>query len=399
MKQYLELLCEVHFNGTHKEAARENMPGTTSTFGDQIKFNLQEGFPILTTKEVDFNSVVIELLWFLNKDPNIKFMVDRGVNIWNEDAYNYFRKLFPESTASLATFVGRVKAGYRRNGSDYRYGDTGNQYPKVWRDLEAGNKPNIDQITRVIKNLRDTPFSRRHVVSAVDVANDEDLALYWCHSLFQFNVRSIPEADRTLFGPKYFLDCKLYQRSADVILGVPYNISSYSLLTMIIAEYLNMEPGMFIHSFGDVHLYDNHLVAAQTQISRRPGKLPTLRFTRDFTELVNVSKQVGNGIEHFFSGLTPSMFILDGYEPLDKIKAKLNTGMINNHMKDTIEDQVKNIIGDDALNSIKRRESRTFIGIAGNPFAQAEAHEFHKKKDNPIDGGSNFKDVGDGKEK
>lgn len=322
MKQYLSLLTDIKENGTNKPGAREGLPGTKAVFGPQIHFNLQKGFPIITTKAVSFNNIVVELLWFLKGGTNIKYMVDRGLNIWNEDAYNYFCKLFPDVAEhkTIQQFIEDVKLGVRFG--DYKCGDTGNQYPKTWRHFGSSiTTAGIDQISNVINNLQKIPFGRRHLVNSIDVQRDQDLALYWCHALFQFNV-TLPYVD----GP-YYLDCKLYQRSADVILGVPYNISSYALLTSIIARLCTMETSMFIHSFGDLHLYDNHKEAADLQLTRTPHELPKLMFTKEFDDLISLYHQGDMDLDSFFYHLQPKMFWLDGYTHDTPIKATLNTGM------------------------------------------------------------------------
>lgn len=361
MKQYLELLRNINENGDHKADAREGLPGTKSLFGPQMEFDLSHGFPIVTTKEVKFSNIVVELLWFLSGKSNIKPMVDQGVNIWNEDAYNYFCKLFPDSDATFEEFIRRVKAGYvRKDGNGYKYGDTGNQYPRTWRNFGASedydngvtDKFSVDQISRVLTNLRKNPNGRRHLVSSIDVRGDQDLALYWCHALFQFNCRQLTteqriwwaaenshkltEEDEISYGewldnigaPEYYLDCKLYQRSADTVLGVPYNISSYALLIEIFAKILNYIPGRFIHTFGDVHIYDNHQEAVDLQLTREPRPLPWLEFSDEFYNLVT-QYTIGDVwyTHEIWSQLTPDMFYLESYNHHAPIKATLNTGM------------------------------------------------------------------------
>lgn len=354
MKQYLFLLRNVYRHGDAKPAAREGLPGTRALFGPQIEFDLTDGFPIVTTKETNFHNIVVELLWFLRGKPNITYLVDNGVNIWNEDAYNYFKMKFPESKATFKEFVERVKGHYVRNNTDYHYGDVGNQYPKTWMDFGGNDlsSTGVNQITRVLQGLANNPFGRRHLVSSVDVANDQDLALYWCHSLFQFNCRELDESERVKWlgisqpetvgtrrmqtitewldnmgAPFYALDCKMYQRSADVIVGVPYNISSYSLLTYIFCSILNMMPGRYIHTFGDVHLYDNHQEAALMQLARTPKALPTLSFSSEYCDLLIELHNGVIGLDDFFMNLKPDMFTLNDYESDTKIKATLNTGM------------------------------------------------------------------------
>jgi thymidylate synthase len=389
MKQYLDLLQTIKDKGVHKPAARENMPGTTSRFGHQFRCDLREGFPILTTKKVSFKNIVVELLWFLKGDTNIKFLVDNGCNIWNEDAYNYYCKLAEKNTDSswnsiykkvgkmiqdddteflsmlnFEEFVNIIKTNtkdqlqdrYSCNG--YTLGDCGYQYGKVWRDwtnneptLYPHTEPNIDQIKTVIKSLKKTPDSRRHIITAVDPAHDSDLALYWCHAMFQFNCRpltleqkihwvmknrdielenlAITEEALSNRTPQYFLDCQLYQRSADSFLGVPYNIASYALLTEIIARICDMIPGEFVHTFGDVHIYDNHQDAVKEQLSREPKDLPKLLMRDDFHYLCDLFNEKDSDItvDKFMDELVLGMFKLNGYDPHPAIKAELSTGM------------------------------------------------------------------------
>lgn len=378
MKQYLDLLKEIQNNGTDKPAARPNMPGSRSLFGYQFRHNLLHGFPILTTKEVWWRGVVTELLWFLRGDTNIKYLLEHGVNIWNEDAYSYYQKKMAElrlnrDILSFTNFIQAVKQGWwtvqgTEDGAsypmpqNYTYGDCGQQYGAVWRNfgyipmdhdsigVPIAGYTGADQIARLIKSLQETPESRRHLVSAIDPRQDNDLALYWCHAMFQFNCRPLTLSERldvynkiprdqksslssSKFGgeesevhsdlddqniPKYFLDCQLYQRSADVVLGVPFNIASYALLTYILAKICNMVPGEFIHTFGDVHIYDNHQDAVKEQLTREPGELPTLEFSEDFK--FDFIWDINNWT-HF-------MFKLVDYKPQGKIYAELSTGVI-----------------------------------------------------------------------
>lgn len=366
MQQYLDLLKAIQEKGTYKPPARPGMPGTQSLFGYQFRHNLADGFPLLTTKEMYWKGVVIELLWFLRGDTNIKYLVDNGVNIWNEDAYNYYEKrcigwnIERQYTYSFDDFIKKIRNGDTHkiggNSSNYYLGDCGYQYGKVWRhwDKEEGERPydisigEIDQIKNLINSLKNTPESRRHIVTAIDPAHDTDLALYWCHAMFQFNCRPLSVKERAIKGnemgygfaweyssrkhiedtiklldaydiPKYYLDCQLYQRSADVVLGVPFNIASYALLMHIIAKICNMLPGEFIHTFGDVHIYDNHKEAVKIQLQRVPGNLPTLEISKHKWDLISKS--------YDFTGLEFSDFIIKDYNPQSKIKAKLSTGL------------------------------------------------------------------------
>lgn len=370
MKQYLDLLQTIKEKGTYKPAAREGMPGTQSLFGYQFRHNLADGFPLLTTKKMFWKGVVIELLWFLRGDTNIKFLVDNGVNIWNEDAYNYYLKkkkqhegeephLNPPYT--FENFINAVKIlgnkgtwpNYMSGG--YEVGDTGFQYGRVWRNWEKTFKSSegtvgvafIDQIKNLIEGLKKSPESRRHIVTAIDPSHDNDLALYWCHAMFQFNCRPLTLLQRSyvwdkdwvwidtdnynhkyfdsLNIPKYYLDCQLYQRSADAVLGVPFNIASYALLTELIARMCNMIPGEFIHTFGDVHIYDNHKDAVEEQLKRTPSELPKL----NMLNLISIDDGTNcySDLDLLLSKVSHLDFQLENYNPLPSIKAELSTGL------------------------------------------------------------------------
>jgi len=231
MKQYHQLLNHILENGTAK--TDRTGTGTISFFGYQMRFNLQEGFPLVTTKKLHLKSIIYELLWFLNGDTNIKYLNEHGVNIWNEWAD--------------------------------ANGNLGPVYGKQWRSWEGADGKVVDQIAELIQQIKTTPDSRRLIVSAWNVGELSQMALMPCHSLFQFYV-----ADGKL-------SCQLYQRSADSFLGVPFNIASYALLTMMIAQVCGLENGDFIHTFGDVHLYNNHIEQAKLQLSRAPYPLPIMK--------------------------------------------------------------------------------------------------------------------------
>ncbi|HEY0059704.1 MAG TPA: thymidylate synthase [Flavisolibacter sp.] len=230
MQQYLQLLRHILDNGVQK--ADRTGTGTISTFGYQMRFNLQEGFPLVTTKKLHLKSIVHELLWFLRGETNIAYLKEHGVRIWDEWAS-------PE-------------------------GDLGPVYGKQWRSWAGANGKTFDQVKDVLHQLKTNPDSRRMIVSAWNVADLSEMALMPCHALFQFYV-----ADGKL-------SCHLYQRSADAFLGVPFNIASYALLTLMIAQVTNLKPGDFIHSFGDVHIYNNHLQQVETQLARSPFPLPNI---------------------------------------------------------------------------------------------------------------------------
>jgi len=228
--QYLNLLRDILDNGVRRDDRTGT--GTLGVFGRQIRFDLSKGFPLLTTKKLHTRSIFIELLWFLRGETNIGWLKDNGVGIWDEWAD--------------------------------ANGDLGPVYGKQWRSWAAPNGQSIDQIQKLIHGLKTNPNSRRHIVSAWNPADVDDMALPPCHCLFQFFV-----ADGKL-------SCQLYQRSADVFLGVPFNIASYALLTLMLAQVLGLEPGDFVHTFGDAHLYLNHLEQAELQLTRQPLPLPTL---------------------------------------------------------------------------------------------------------------------------
>lgn len=352
MKQYHKHLQAILDKGTLKPAAREGMPGSISLFGHQNRYDLSKGFPIMTTKKVNFNTIVTELLWFLKGDTNIKYLIDNGCNIWNEDAYNYYCKICKEKSLTplpYSTFIDRIRLHDPMNKNhfpNYTLGDCGTQYGATWRnwDYEQGGgiEFTLDQIAKVIESLTNNPQSRRHIITAIDPTKDEDLALYWCHCMFQFNARplnieerlgilqdvvipSLEEEDLHKYLdrqniPKYRLDCNLYQRSADMFLGVPFNIASYSLLIHIICKITNMIPGEFIHSFGDSHIYENHIEQVKELLSRDTTKykLPTLNINCNF------NNDLGTDL---FDDIEPSDFTLQGYESYPRIKAKLSTGL------------------------------------------------------------------------
>jgi len=348
MKQYLTLLETIKEKGTYKPAAREGMPGTQSLFGHQFRHNLADGFPLLTTKKMFWKGVVVELLFFLRGDTNIKYLIDNNVNIWNEDAYQYYIKQCNKQGISLPmrydSFIDDIKRGQLDHTDltgGYKLGDCGYQYGKVWRNwdndvyvIDNGDNGEriftyIDQIRNVINSLQQSPESRRHIITAVDPAHDKDLALYWCHSLFQFNCRPTSKYDAIRYAsqyedslkanpPKYYLDCQLYQRSGDSFLGVPMNTASYALLIHLLCNECNMIPGEFIHSFGDVHIYDNHIEQVNEQLNRTPGKLPTL----NLAEHINITSIINGEVE--YQEIMDSLY---NYNPQSAIKGKLSTGL------------------------------------------------------------------------
>ena len=231
MKQYLDLMRHVRDNGTKKEDRTGT--GTVSVFGHQMRFNLSDGFPMVTTKKCHLKSIIHELLWFLSGDTNIKYLQENGVRIWNEWADED--------------------------------GNLGPVYGYQWRNWPAANGKHVDQISQIINQIKNNPDSRRIIVSAWNVGEIENMALPPCHMMFQFYV-----ADGKL-------SCQLYQRSADIFLGVPFNISSYALLTMMVAQVCDLAPGDFVHTLGDAHLYSNHMEQVDEQLSRKPFPLPVMK--------------------------------------------------------------------------------------------------------------------------
>jgi len=260
MRQYLDLLSHVLDNGTDK--SDRTGTGTRSIFGYQMRFDLAGGFPVLTTKKLHLRSIVIELLWFLSGDTNVAWLRENGVSIWDEWA-------------------------------DEK-GDLGPVYGHQWRSWPTPEGDAVDQIGKLVERIRADPDSRRHIVSAWNVAEVDSMALPPCHTLFQFYVA------------EGRLSCQLYQRSADVFLGVPFNIASYALLTMMVAQVCELEAGDFVHTFGDAHLYSNHFEQAREQLSRTPGDLPSMRINPDITDIF------GFGYEDFE---------LRGYDPQPHIAA------------------------------------------------------------------------------
>jgi thymidylate synthase len=260
-RQYLGLLADILAHGV--ERGDRTGVGTLGVFGRQMRFDLAQGFPLLTTKKVHFKSVAVELLWFLRGDTNVRWLQERGVSIWDEWADEA--------------------------------GELGPVYGKQWRSWAAPDGRVIDQMAQVVAQIRANPHSRRHIVSAWNPADLDDMALPPCHCLFQFFV-----ADGRL-------SCQLYQRSADVFLGVPFNIASYALLTLMVAQVTGLQPGEFVHTFGDAHLYLNHVDQAKTQLARAPRPFPTLTLAAR-TDLF---------------GFDVADFKLEGYAPHPAIKAPI----------------------------------------------------------------------------
>ncbi|MBP5373846.1 MAG: thymidylate synthase [Bacteroidales bacterium] len=260
MQQYLDLLKHIRTNGVLK--GDRTGTGTQSVFGYQMRFNLQDGFPLLTTKKVHLKSIIYELLWFISGNTNVHYLQEHGVSIWDEWADEN--------------------------------GDLGPVYGHQWRSWEAPGGKSIDQLQQVVDTIRNNPDSRRMLVCAWNPADVDRMALPPCHCLFQFYVA------------EGRLSCQLYQRSADVFLGVPFNIASYALLTMMIAQVCGLEPGEFIHTTGDTHIYSNHFEQVATQLSRSPRKLPVMKLNPGVKRLEDFRYED---------------FTLEGYDPWPAIKA------------------------------------------------------------------------------
>ena len=296
MKQYLELLDKICREGVVR--GDRTGTGTKGVFGYQMRFDLSEGFPLVTTKRLFLKGVIYELLWFLRGDTNIKYLVDNGVHIWDSDAFRYYNELCIRHgvlPVDMDTFLSAV--GIESPIEGYRFGDLNNVYGYQWRSWPAGDGGAIDQIKRVIDTIKTNPNSRRIIVSAWNVADVDNMALPPCHTMFQF------------FVAEGKLSCQLYQRSGDTFLGVPFNIASYALLTMMIARECGLEPGEFIHTLGDAHLYLNHQEQAAEQLSREPRPLPKM----------HLNPEVRSVFDYKYEDFT-----LEGYDPYPAIKAPLS---------------------------------------------------------------------------
>ncbi|MEG2319358.1 MAG: thymidylate synthase [Mucinivorans sp.] len=262
MKQYHDLLRHVMKKGVDK--SDRTGTGTRSVFGYQMRFDLNKGFPCLTTKKLHLRSIIIELLWFLNGQTNIKYLRENGVSIWDEWAD--------------------------------QNGDLGHIYGYQWRSWPTPDGGHVDQIAQLIEGIKNNPDSRRHIVSAWNVSDIPTMALPPCHALFQFYVA------------QGLLSCQLYQRSADIFLGVPFNIASYALLTMMVAQVCGLGLGEFVHTLGDAHIYNNHFDQVALQLSRTPGPLPTMKLNPEIKDIF---------------GFTYDDFTLSGYDPYPAIKAPI----------------------------------------------------------------------------
>lgn len=298
MKQYLDLLRRIKAEGILK--GDRTGTGTKSLFGHQMRFDLKEGFPLLTTKKVFLKGVIHELLWFLRGDTNIKYLVDNGVHIWDNDAFRYYNELCVRHVVlpvDRETFLCAALDGVDSPVEGYRFGDLNHVYGYQWRSWPRPDGRAIDQIAQAVELIKRNPDSRRILVSAWNVAEVDEMALPPCHVLFQFYV-----ADGRL-------SCQLYQRSADTFLGVPFNIASYALLTLMMAQVCGLEPGEFIHTLGDTHLYLNHLEQVGEQLARDPRPLPRMRLNPAVKSVFDFRYED---------------FTLEGYDPWPAIKAPMS---------------------------------------------------------------------------
>lgn len=264
MKQYLDILKLVLENGDYN-TNRTNV-NTLNYFGVQTRYDLTNGFPLLTTKKVNFNAIVHELLWFIKGDTNIKYLVDNNVNIWNEWPYEIYKKSKDYQNETLAEFVEKIKTD---NEFAKQYGNLGPVYGKQWRNFNG-----VDQLSKAIEDIKNNKQSRRIIVSSWNPNEIENMALPPCHCFFQFYVDS-----------KNRLYCQLYQRSADLFLGVPFNIASYALLTHLVASVTDTIPYMFVHTLGIAHIYENHLDAVKLQLTRSPKQLCTIEINKNIKSI------------------------------------------------------------------------------------------------------------------
>ena len=286
MKQYLDLCKTILEYGTKKEDRTGT--GTISYFGYQMRFDLSEGFPLVTTKKVHLKSIIHELLWFISGSTNIKYLVDNDVKIWNDWPYDIYKKSNEFKGETIEEFAAKIKES-----DDFakKWGNLGPVYGKQWRNFGG-----VDQLADLINQIKNNPTSRRLIISAWNVPEIKDMALPPCHCFMQFYVND---------GK---LSCQLYQRSADVFLGVPFNIASYALFTLMIAQVTGLKPGVFVHTLGDAHIYLNHVEQINLQLSREPRELPTMKINPNVKSIFDFKYED---------------FELENYNPHGRIKGKV----------------------------------------------------------------------------
>ena len=351
MEQYLTILQNILDNGREKESGRPNMPNTIGLSRATVLMNLQDGYPLLTTKKMFWKGIVHELLWFLRGETNIKYLVDNGVNIWNGDAYRWYQKHYEKDGRdklymfSMDEFIEKIKNGELtyiskhsyKSESGYKLGDLGKVYGYQWR-----NQNGVDQIKDIINDLNNNPFGRYKILDGWNKRDFPEMALPPCHLLYQFIVRPMTLVERYDYlknncnsdewivkhykepksheyfdscnVPKYFLDLNMYQRSCDMFLGVPFNLASMSLLLMIVAKTINMLPGEAFWIGGDTHIYKDHIDVVKEQLKRKPMKLPQMNINKELNSLEDIEN------------LTINDFELKNYKSHSKLKAKLFTG-------------------------------------------------------------------------
>lgn len=353
MKQYLNLLTEIISTGVEKESGRANMPNTIGISKGEIVMNLQDGFPLLTTKKMYWKGIVHELLWFLRGETNIKYLVDNNVNIWNSDAYRWYKDIYVKKHGapdiSMDDFLENVKkktvfyypsqnSGCEHCSDHYTYGDLGKVYGYQWR-----NQNGVDQVKDVVEGLKKNPYSRYHIIDGWNKADFKDMALPPCHLLYQFIVRPLTLKERIDYYfdvmkgeffltnddnelvayldssdvPRFYLDLNMYQRSCDIFLGVPFNIASMSILLMIMAKASNMLAGVARWIGGDTHLYVDHIPMVLEQLKRDPYHLPNMVIQKELNSLDDIL------------ALTIDDFEVTDYQCHDAIKAELFTGLKN----------------------------------------------------------------------
>lgn len=291
MRQYLDLCKKVLETGTYKDDRTGT--GTYSLFGYQTRYNLEEGFPLVTTKKVFLRGIIHELLWFISGDTNIKYLVDNDVHIWDDWAYKAYKESDCFEGEDMKAFAARIKALDKDDPFVKKWGELGPVYGRQWRNF---NEEGVDQLENLINQIKTNPNSRRLIISAWNPCEVDKMALPPCHSFMQFYVVN---------GK---LSCQLYQRSADIFLGVPFNIASYSLFTMMIAQVCGLKPGEFIHTMGDAHIYTNHVEQIKLQLSREPKALPTMKINPNVKSIYDFK------IDDF---------TLEGYEPWPRIKGEV----------------------------------------------------------------------------